>query len=885
MIFALLLAATVLVASPAEPPTPSCRPYLHPSSLAVVGEVLIAIGMLSAMQGARLGAMVLLSSAALLLSGGIVMSALSQFPVEWHLPPLTDGLNCLISAPTCLISRLIVFVLAVAAMLATYGGRRASQGAVLLASLALGIAFIAGTDMPLLIPDGTGDSYQQLMHRPIAIAAFALAAGLIRWRHRAGWPHLSWDRLGEARILSAILALCIASPVSFAILRRWTILSTDLSWPVAEIMQVGGQIVISTAVLFWAWSRISGEHIARREIARALDAAPIALVTMTGEIVHWSEGCERLYQWTAQEARGRIKHDLLRGAGAGRWEALTARLSPNQYVEEELVESRRDGTSLCVLEQARLIPGSDRRPAIVILSMTDITARKRAEEALRASDARLALAVEALELGLFEWWRKDDVLSLSPTAERLTASATGQAWEGLAGWRKRLRSTFDIETFPDERLVLRKQMPRFGFRMRRVQADGSLYSIEGLVRCVYGPDGKLSRAIGVVFDTSEREQGAAALQARETELRTILAHVPDAMMTIDERGRIRSFSSAAERLLGYSASDVIGRDAKLLIPVCRHAQHNFCLHRYLTTETPYPDVRRRPTAAVHRDGHEVPVELAVGEAEIGRERIFITFLRDLSEQLAAQARLTELRDELVHVSRLSALGEMAAGLAHELNQPLAAIANFLGAADMLLEHDQPAQPDRLHALVRMSSTQVLRAGEIMQRVRSFASRGTEHIQPEPLADVLRDAIELLLADADTRSLRIRFSFDPAHPTILADRVQIQQVIVNLVRNALEAIAERPGANPDILIESRGVANDMVEILVHDNGPGVAPEVLHHPHTPFYSTKADGMGIGLSICRRIIEAHGGTFAIENRSEGGATTRFTVPGAQHDAKPSS
>jgi two-component system, LuxR family, sensor kinase FixL len=876
VIFALLLSVAALAARQVELATPALahHPYFHVSSLMMTGELLIALGVLAAMSGARLPPMIPLSAAAILLASAIFASALAQPPIGWRLPVLILNLvGCTAPAHSSLVSRFILFVLTIATMLAVRGGHRTSQLAVLLASLTLGISFIAGIGLPL----ATGNSSVRLMSGLAATAAIALSAGLIGWRHRTGWPDLSWDRHVEGTVLSAALALCIITPVSFALLRRWTILSAVLSWPVAESMQVGAQIVVSTTILFWAWSRISGDLVARREFARALDAAPIAVVTMAGEIVHWSAGCERLYQWTAHQALGRIKHDLLGNAVPGRWESLKASLAPGRSSEEELVEHRRDGTPLFVLEQAWLMPGAAERPAMIILSMTDISARARAEEALRASDARLALAVEALELGLFEWRRDGDVLTLSAAAAALAGTTEGDARSGLAGWRRRLHARFDIDTFPNERLILRRQMPRFGFRMRQVGADGSLSTVEGVVRCVYDPDGKLSRVIGVMFDTSEREQGAEALQARESELRTILAHVPDPMVTIDERGWIRSFSTAAEQLLGYSANEVIGHDVKLLMPARHHAQHDHNVLRYLATGTAYLGERRQRTAVRHRDGHEIPIELAVGEAEIGRERIFIAFLRDLSDQLAAQARLTELRDELVHVSRLSALGEMAAGLAHELNQPLAAIANFLGAADVLLENGEPTNPDQLRTLMRMSSVQVLRAGEIMQRVRHFASRGAVDIQPEPLAEVLGDAVELLLTNDEWRFVRIRYAFDPAHPVILADRVQIQQVIVNLVRNALEAVAERPNLQPDILIESRGTAEGMVEILVNDNGPGVAPEIVRRHHAPFYSTKADGMGIGLSICRRIIEAHGGSFVIENRAEGGATMRFTVPSA--------
>lgn len=843
----------------------------------MAGELLLALAALIAMSRSRIGPVRPILAAAALLSAVAMMSVLLQGEIGRALlnvlPAFTDITAIPRSSP---VSGFILFMLVIATAVAVRDGHRASRVTVFLASLVLGVAFIAGVGVPLTAGRSAGEGVHRLMSGFAASPAIALSAGLIGWRHRTGWPHLSWDRRIEGTVLGTILSLCIVTPVSFALLRRWTIITIATPWPVAEALQVGAQIIVSTAILFWAWSRISSENIARRETTRALDAAPIALVTTTGEIVHWSEGCERLYQWTAQEAKGRLKHELL-GSSSGRWKALTASLLPGHSCEYELLEHRRDGIPLRVIEQARLMPGGEGRPATIILSMTDITARARAEEALRASEARLTLAVEALELGLFEWERHGDVLMFSPAVIALTGIGGGC---GLGAWLRRLQSHFDIEIFPNERLVLRQRVPRCCFRMRRIRHDGALTTIEGVVRCIHGPDGKLIRMTGVMFDTSAREQGAAALQARESELATILEHVPDAMLTVDGEGRIRSFSTTAESLLGYSAADVIGRDVKLLIPERHHALHNRNLNRHLATGQPYLNRQRHSTTVCHRDGHEIPIELAVGEADIGQERIFIAFLRDLSEQVAAQTRLTELRDELVHVSRLSALGEMAAGLAHELNQPLAATVNFLGAADMLLDGDKAIEADRVLNLVKMASGEALRAGQIMRRIRSFASRGTVTIQPEILAEVLREATAMVLTDAEWRRYRIRFDLDPGCRLILADRVQIQQVVINLVRNAIEAVAERPGVHPDIFIASRGVDEGMVEILVNDNGPGIAPEVLRRQLAPFYSTKADGMGIGLSICRRIIELHGGQFAVENRPEGGATMRFTIPRANGD-----
>jgi two-component system, LuxR family, sensor kinase FixL len=846
-------------------------PHYQMLPMTACGGLFLGSAMIAAMRGARLRytlPAVMIPIAAFLFALAL---AIIQFPTGSWLPsPDHPGI-----IPAAALS-----MLAIATLLAIKGGRRSSRHAVLLASLTLGIAMISGAAIPLGMA-GRGDIQSHApMSIPCATVTVALSIALISWRHRTGWPGLPWNREIEGRTLRVILALCIFTPASFALVRLWAVRHYAGAAEVAEVVHVGAQIIVSAAILFWAWARISGEYAARWEITGALDSAPIALTNMDGEIIHWSQGCERLYQWTAAEAVGRTKHELLGVGIPQRWEAMTRQLLRGIACEEEIVEHRRDGTPLFILEQARIVHGAADREPRIVLSMTDITARTRAEEALRASDARLALAVEAHEIGIFEWERAGNALSLSPVAETLSGLAPGSFNGSLSAWRQHLETIFELEMIPNEVIGLRMRIPRLTFRLNRIAAGDGARAIEGAARCFYAPDGTLTQMIGVMFDATEREQRAIELQAREAELRSILETVPDAMVTMDEQGTIRSFSAAAEQLLGYRVDQVIGRKVTTLMPPRYRNGHDTQLQGYLRAAGPYLVGKARTFAALHRDGTEIPIELAVGEAWIGQERIFIGFLRDLTERFAAQARMTELREELLHVSRLSAMGEMAAGLAHELNQPLAATTNFLGAADMLLS-DEEVDADQVRELMRLAGTQALRAGEIIKRMRGFSARGIVEIRAERLTDVLSDAIDLVLTSGEWRRAQVRFAFDPGRPMIMADRVQIQQVIVNLVRNALEALSDHPDVQPEIVIETRAAPKGMVEILVHDNGPGIAPEVLRRQHEPFFSTKADGMGIGLSICRRIVELHGGALIVENRLKEGATMRFTVPGVDDPA----
>jgi signal transduction histidine kinase len=251
-------------------------------------------------------------------------------------------------------------------------------------------------------------------------------------------------------------------------------------------------------------------------------------------------------------------------------------------------------------------------------------------------------------------------------------------------------------------------------------------------------------------------------------------------------------------------------------------------------------------------------------------------VRDRAELTARDARLRELQSELTHVSRLSAMGEMGAALAHELNQPLTAIGNSVGAIGMMLERDGPLEPparERILRAARHTEGQAVRAGEIVRRLREFIARGEADSRAENLASLIVDAVALAIPTPLATNVEVRERFSPKVQEVLADRIQIQQVMVNLIRNALEAMRQQ--ATPRILTISTAIKGSMAEVCVYDNGPGVSPEVAERLFSPFVSTKSNGMGVGLSICLRIVEAHGGKMWAARSPGGGAAFHFTLP----------
>lgn len=371
---------------------------------------------------------------------------------------------------------------------------------------------------------------------------------------------------------------------------------------------------------------------------------------------------------------------------------------------------------------------------------------------------------------------------------------------------------------------------------------------------------------------AETAAGNLELRTREAHLRSILDTVPDAMIVIDERGMMSSFSTAAERLFGYTAAEVLGQNVKMLMPPNYRSAHDGYIGRYLATGERRIIGIGRVVVGERKDGSTFPMELSVGEMRSSDSRFFTGFVRDLSERQVTEARLQELQSELVHISRLTAMGEMASTLAHELNQPLSAIANYLKGTRRLIEKAEDDRSATMRDALDKAAEQALRAGQIIRRLREFVSRGESEQQVENLAKLVEEASALALVGAKEHGVRVRFDLDPAADLVLADRVQVQQVLLNLIRNAMDAMGGTPVRQ--LTLSSRALPGEMAEITVADTGPGIEPGIASQLFQPFVTTKAHGMGVGLSISRTIVDAHGGTIEAVPNPGGGTVFRFTL-----------
>jgi two-component system sensor kinase FixL len=356
----------------------------------------------------------------------------------------------------------------------------------------------------------------------------------------------------------------------------------------------------------------------------------------------------------------------------------------------------------------------------------------------------------------------------------------------------------------------------------------------------------------------------------------VLDTVPDAMVVIDSKGIIQSFSVTAQRLFGYMPDEIIGRNVSLLMPEPYRNHHDAYLARYMATGERRIIGIGRVVVGERKDGSTFPMELAVGEMKSGPRRFFTGFVRDLTERQQTQQRLQDLQSELIFMSRYTALGEMASTLAHELNQPLTAIASYLNGARRLLDGGKKEDLPQVREAMDIAAGQALRAGQVIKRLREFVARGESERQVEELRPMVEEAAALALVGAKEAGVRVFFAFTPEIAQVMADRIQVQQVLLNLIRNAVEAMQETQ--KRELSITTHPAEAGMVEIRVADTGPGIAPEVMARLFQPFVTTKAQGMGVGLSISRTIIEAHGGRLSAEPNPGGGTLFRLTLKAVQ-------
>lgn len=574
-----------------------------------------------------------------------------------------------------------------------------------------------------------------------------------------------------------------------------------------------------------------------------------------------------------EEVIGRPVWDFLptefQQATRGQAEAIVG--GADLIVEEPLFH--KDLGEVRIFESRKVpLKGGDGEVLGVVGISRDITERKQAEKALKASEEAARNAANLLERILettpaLVWGLDRDgrYLLINSAAARVIGS------DRQAAVGRTIEELLAPEFAPTVRAELEQVLAGAEISVEESLFDserGEMRLFDSLKVPLRNADGEVTGLVGVARDITERKGVELRLQA-------IVDNAVDSIVVIDEKGRIASANPATFTLFGYSEAEMVGRNVAMLMPPSDAGTHDQYIDRYRTTGQRRIIGVGRQVMGLRKNGTTFPLDLSIAEwFDTDGRRHFTGIMRDVTAQQEAEGKLRRAHDTLLSVSRLSAAGAMASTLAHELNQPLTASSNLLRSARRLLERGQDM--GKVPGLLAEASAEVLRAGSIIRRMREYTVNGELDPAPHRLADLAQTALTMVQRRAETRSVDIEWQLDPAVDKVMADPIQIEQVIANLLRNAVEAMED--GTERRIVIETEA-EGDQAALHVHDSGHGIAPEQMDRLFQPFATTKDSGTGLGLAICRTIVEAHGGQIHANNRLGGrGATFTITLPVAR-------
>jgi two-component system, LuxR family, sensor kinase FixL len=611
----------------------------------------------------------------------------------------------------------------------------------------------------------------------------------------------------------------------------------------------------------------------RALLGLAVDSSDLVFtcIGLDGTILNWNRGAEQLLGFSADEAMGNSAEWLIPQIVPAELVATEFEYSRKAAQGEkigplETVRTRKDGSRVQVLSTISPVRDSSGKVIAIARTLQDLSQRKVYEQ----QRALLSAVVDSSSDAIISYDLSGAITSFNRAAEAMY----GYSADEVIGMN--VLDTVSLVGTPEqraeeketlERLLRGESIPPYE-RLRRRRDGAPLHALVS-ISTIRDPSGKIIGTSRIVRDVGERK----AYEQQRALLSSIIETSNDAIYTKTLDSIVTSWNAAAEAMFGYKASEIVGKSMLILVPPDGVEEEAEVLKRTSAGET----IRHYETVRVRKDGSLIDVSVTISPLRDAAGTIVgaSKTIRDITERKAYEARLQSMREDMIHVARVQELSQVSAGIAHELNQPLAAMMNYSNVARRLVAQNDPAVTEKLPGVVSKLGEQAERAGQIIRRMRDFVEKRTPHRAVENINTIADDAVALGLIGAKAANIETRFEHEPNAPLVFADRVQIQQVLVNLLRNATEAMAETSRRELTLCIKK--TEGNFVEVAVADTGTGIPENVAARLFTPFVTTKDNGMGIGLAISKSIIEAHGGELIVRSNPGGGTVFHFTLPAA--------
>jgi PAS domain S-box-containing protein len=512
----------------------------------------------------------------------------------------------------------------------------------------------------------------------------------------------------------------------------------------------------------------------------------------------------------------------------------------------------------------------------VLIACEDIHERKQAQARLQQSEQRWQTAFENSAIGIMMRDRADRFL------------AANRAFRNMLGYSEselcqlcQLDVTYEEDREPNLLLIgelWEGKRQHFQIEKRYRRKDGTLVWVRNNVTLVPGTGVVASFLLTIVEDITQRKKEESARRYIEQRYRVMVEAASDAVICIDESGAILLANPATAKVFGHDPADLIGQPLTMLMPEYLRKLHEDGFRRYSTTGRRHINWQGTELTGLRKNGQEFPVEISFGEVTADGHRIFTGFVRDISERKQAEelrASLHTTQLELAQVSRLTTMGELTASIAHEVNQPLTAVTNNANACLRLLAR-RNLDPEVLHRALDEIVADGTRASAVIARIRAFIKKTPAERKELDINDVIQEVLALARRELSENRVLLELQLTKALPLVLADRVQLQQILLNLIMNGIEAMTSITDRRRMIWVQSRVDESGDILVAVRDSGIGLGSE-SDHVFTPFFTTKANGMGMGLPISRSLVESHGGRLLATPNSPHGAIFSFTLPPA--------